>query len=343
MLKKTVVRLNGGINHVMTESQSNAYWFSLGTKMTELVHSVPILGQPYAITRSRLSAITKVYRERYVCDLISLKELFHSIGEKLAGLQINGTPTFSFLISYSDQTHQDGNSNDLPGLSAIPIGKQTERIVMKWMVKHSLEDFENELTISVRIANPINPLVYLQAALSKTPSDLDNMEFELGFTCVTVDGATQSYADEVFLRVKNWMEARKKPHAYIDIKTLYSKYEWWIDQLSASLFPLLVIAALSFYMASKLSQPQQITATPILVGLFFLIQTIGRKFNGKMSVWAKRTDYMTIFAITNGDQDLITKNEAKARNSFLKLLASVAGNLILNTIAGIFCWWLVGA
>lgn len=311
--------------------------------MNELAHAVAIFGRPYAITRSRLGAITKVYPERYICDLGSLKELFQSIGEKLAGLKVKGTPSFSFLISFSDQTHRDGVATDLSGLTTIPIGKQTERTVMRWVVKHDIEDFENELTITVRISNPINPLVFLQAALSKTPSDLDNMEFEMGSTCVTVDGAGQGYADEIFLRVKSWMEARNKPHPFIEIEKIYSKFEWWIDQLSVSLLPLLVIAALSLYMASKVTQPQQITSIPILMALFFVIQAVGRKLNGKMSVWAKKSGHMSVFAITNGDQDAITKNAASAKNGFLKLIGSGALSFSLNIAAGIVCWWLVGA
>jgi hypothetical protein len=198
--------------------------------MDEHINTEAILGRPYTITRSRLGAIAKVYKERYIYYLVSFKELFQSIGKKLAGIKAKAMPEFSFLISFSDQTHRDGAAGDLQGLSTISIGKQTEWMVMRWLVKHDIEGTENELFITILISNPINPLIFLQAALSKSPSELDNMEFEMGFTCVTVDGASQGYAEEVLLRVKNWMEARNKPHPFIEIENFYSTYEWWIDQ-----------------------------------------------------------------------------------------------------------------
>lgn len=311
--------------------------------MDELINTVAILGRPYAITRSRLGAITKVYKERYICDLAALKELFQSIGEKLAVVKVNEIPAFSFLISFSDQTHHDGVSSDLQGLATIPIGKQTERTVMRWLLKHDIDGATNELSITIRISNPINPLIFLQAALSKSPSELDNMEFEMGSTCVTVDGASQCYADEVFLRVKNWMDARNKPHPFIEIEKFYSAHEWWIDQVNVSLMPLLVITALSLYVAGKVSQTGQITAIPILIALIFMLRTAGRDLNMKMADWAKRSGYMSLFAITNGDHDAMTKNAAKAKNGFLKLIVSGIIGFCLNVAAGLVCWWLIGA
>lgn len=311
--------------------------------MDDLANTVAILGRPYTITRSRLGAITKIYKERYICDLSALKELFHSIGEKLAGIQVKGTPEFSFLISFSDQTHRDGAAGDLQGLATIPTGKQTERTVMRWLLKHDISGVENELSITIRISNPINPLMVLQAALSKSPNELDNMEFELGSTCVTVDGAGQAYADEVFLRVKNWMEARNKPHPFLEIEKFYSRYEWWIDQLNCSLMPLLVITALSLYLGEKVSQSQQVTAIPILIALFFVIKTVGQRLNGSMADWAKRSGYMSIFAITHGDNDAITKNAASAKNGFIKLVSSGILSFLMNIAAGLVCWWLVGS
>ena len=309
--------------------------------MNELVSTVAILGRPYSITRSRLGAITKVYTERYICDLSALKELFQSIGEKLSGLTPKETPAFSFLISFSDQTHHDGATSQLQGLTTLPTGKQTERTVMRWAVKHDIDGIENELSITIRISNPINPLVYLQAALSKSPNEIDNIEFEMGSTCVTVDGSTQGYADEIFLRVKNWIEARNKPHAFIEIGKIYDRYEWWIDQLNASILPLLAVSALSLLSVNKLSQSEQVTYIPILICLFFILQTIGRKINSKMAGWAKRTTHISVFAITNGDNDAITKLAARAQNSAIKLILSGISSFALNLAASIICWWLL--
>ncbi|MFN7938512.1 MAG: hypothetical protein U0R19_34610 [Bryobacteraceae bacterium] len=206
--------------------------------MEDLTNTVAVLGKPYAITRSRLGAITKVYVAQYVCDARALRELFQTIGEKLNAVPKAQTPKFSFLISFSDQTHHDGVPEDLRSMSPIPVGKETERVVIKWVVVHKIDEVDNELSVTIRISNPVNPLVLLQAALSKSPSDLDNFEFERGSTCVTVDGAVQGFADEVFLRVQRWIEARNKPHSALSVDKVYSKYEWYIDQsdsLSASI------------------------------------------------------------------------------------------------------------
>ena len=163
--------------------------------MNDLTNTVTTLGKPYTITKSRLAAITKVFDDKYICDLGSLREIFDHIAEKLAPLSPKKDPEFSFLISYADKTHQDGVVDDLNNLNQIPTGKQTDRVVMRWSVVHDVNGEDNDLSITIRISNPINPLVFLQAALSKSPNEIDNVEFEMGSTCVTVDGAGQSYAD----------------------------------------------------------------------------------------------------------------------------------------------------
>jgi hypothetical protein len=191
--------------------------------VNELSKAVAILGRPYSVTRSRLGAITKVYNDKYVCDLNALKEIFTSMGEKLSQLAPTAPPQFSFLISFSDQTHFDGVTKDIEALATIPVGKQTQRVVMRWVIQHTLEGESNELSVTLRVSNPLNPLVYLQAALSKAPNEIDNMEFEMGATCVTVDGAGQAYADEIFLRIRNWLEARNRLHPYLEVAPVYRK------------------------------------------------------------------------------------------------------------------------
>ena len=310
--------------------------------MNDLSTSVAVLGRPYAVTHSRLGAITKIFQERYLCDLSSMKELTRSIGEKLSELKIQGTPAFSFLISFSDQTHHDGPMQDLQSLTTIPIGKKTERVVMRWIVTHELEGAPNELSVTIRISNPINPLVFLQAALSKSPNEIDNIEFEMGSTCVTVDGAGQAYADEIFLRMSKWLEARNKPHPFVEIGKFYSKYEWWIDELTHSLLPLLVVGSLSLLLA-KYFASAQLTALPVLIGIFFVIRTVAGKINSRMGWWAKRSSTLSLFAITNGDQDAITKMAAVAKNSLIKLVVVGVLNFGLNVAAGVFCWWLLVA
>ena len=307
--------------------------------MNDLSHSLALLSKPYSLTRSRLGAITKVYGERYICDVNSLRELFHLIVEKLAQIQPTKPPSFSFLISFSDRTHQDGVLPDLGAGACIPIGKQTERIVMKWVISHEVDGEANELAITVRISNPINPLVFLQAALSKAPGDLDNFEFESGSTCATVDGAGHAYAEEIFLRIKNWLEARNKPHPFVDIYKMYDRFEWWIDEFNRSLLPFLAIGACSLYSASHYQIKEQLAIAPLLVALFTILRAFGGTINSKMAKWAHYTHQVSVFLVTNGDQDAVTKMAAKARNGVMKLACSGIASLLLNLLAGWMCWY----
>lgn len=309
--------------------------------MNDLENNIAILGKPYTITSSRLGAITKVYNDSYICDLSSLKELLQSLGEKLAINQEIKIPEFSFLMSYSDKTHQDGITPDFREVSSIPTGKLTDRIVMRWAIFHSIDGIENELSVTVRISNPINPLIFLQAALSKSPNEIDNMEFEMGATCVTVNGSTQIYADEVFLLIQKWIDARNKPHAFIHVKEIYEKLEWYIDQFNRSLFPLLITALFSFLMYKYVSADKHTVVIPILIALFFVVRSVANKINHKMAEWADRSKYMGLFQITNGDIDCVTKMASRAKNGAFKLISVSIFSLALNITAGIFCWWLL--
>lgn len=311
--------------------------------MDNLKKAVATFGKPYAITRTRLGAITKIFEEKYICDVPAMKELFHTIGDKLGGIAYTQTPTFSFLISFSDQTHHDGVTADLNSLTSIPIGKQTERVVMRWSLIHKIDEVDNELSVTIRISNPINPLMFLQAALSKSPSDLDNAEFEMGSTCVTVDGGVQGFADEVFLRVQKWIEARNKPYTFLPVHEVYTKYEWLLDQLSVSILPLLTVSYLSFAVAKRGDSSLQLTMTPIIIALFLVIQTFGRRINIKMARWANNSRYISLFQLTNGDSDALTKQAAKAKNSALKLIVSSISAFAINILAGLACWWITRA
>lgn len=311
--------------------------------MNDLTGTLAVLGKPYSLTKSRLGAITKVYEDRYMCDLSALKELFSAIGEKLSQIPNASKATFSFLISFSDKTHHDGVTSDLQELKNIPIGKQTERIVLNWNLSHTIETEQNEVSITVRISNPINPLIYLQAALSRSANDIDNFEFEEGFTCVTVDGTGRRYADEVFLCVQNWLDARNKPHAFTSIHQTYLKHEWAFDQINVTLFPVLVACAVSIYSYSELTRPAQVALAPLIVVAFLVISKVGGKVAMKMRRWAQKASELTLFQITNGDEDLLTKMAARSKNSLIKFVSSCVVSLVLNVAAGVACWLLTGA
>jgi len=306
--------------------------------MNELVNSIAVLGKPYSVTKSRLGAITKIYEQQYLCDHRALQEIFQALGEKLSAITPIKTPEFSFLISFSDRTHHDGVTKDLQQLARIPTGKQTERVVMRWLIDHMIDGVENQLTITIRIANPINPFMFLQAALSKSANDLDNFEFETGSTCVTVDGADQRYADEVFLLVQKWIDARNKPHPFIRVQELYVKYEWMIDQISFSILPFISVCAGTFAVGKYLSFRHQIIAIPILLAGFFVVRSLSRKVNQKMAEWARRASTLSVFLLTNGDDDAVTKAAARSKNSVIKLSVAGALNFLLSLLSGYICW-----
>ncbi|HWV14630.1 MAG TPA: hypothetical protein VN030_04290 [Cellvibrio sp.] len=306
--------------------------------MNELQNSVAILGKPYTVTRSKLGAITKIFNQKYTCDLTALKELFQSIGEKLSRSNPQETPKFSFLISFDDKTHHDGISTDFQNLTTLATGKLTDRVVLQWSIIQEIDGMENELSITVRVANPINPLMFLQAALSKSPSELDNSEFESGATCVTVNGATQSYSDEIFLIIERWTEARNKPYTSVKVSKTYERFEWYIDQFNSSILPTLVVSGLSFWLAGQVNEKKYVSLVPLFFGLFYLTHSISQKINAKMAYWARKSSYLGIFQITNGDVDSITKMMSAAQNGAIKLIISTLFSLILNIIAGIICW-----
>lgn len=308
--------------------------------MNDLTQPVTILSKPYTLTRSKIGAVTKVFKEKYICDPNSLRELFERVGEKLEQLKPIETE-FSFLISYSDQTHHDGVIADLHNLKLIPTGKQTERVVLQWTANHLIDGEENETSLTLRISNPINPLVYLQAALSKSANDIDNIEFEMGSTCVTVNGAGQMYAEEVFHSIKQWIESRNKPHAFLSIHKLYGKYEWLIDELSPSFLPLLLLGASSLAAHKYLDLKTLVAVSPILFGLFVVARDYGRILNSKMVYWANKSKTFSMFLLTNGDSDALSKVAASSKNSCIKLGVSSFFSLLLNIAAGIICYILL--
>ena len=86
---------------------------------------------------------------------------------------------------------------------------------------------------------------------------------------------------------------------------------------------------------------KQLTAAgPLIVITFFVARNLGRKLNSMMDMWARRTRYLSLFQLTNGDQDAVTKLAAKSMNSLYKLVGSTAGTFLLNIGAGIICWLL---
>lgn len=301
--------------------------------MNEVANIDALVGKPYSVTRSRLGAVTKLFEDKYICDLGAIKELMQSIGEKASEISHARCPEFTFLISFDDKTHRDGVLQDLDDWKSIPIGKKTDRVVMRWDAYQDINGVENNVSVTVRISNPVNPLIYLQAALSKSPNEIDNMEFELASTCVTVNGARQAYADEIFLLVQNWIKARKKPHSFLGVGEVYRNHSGVFNSINSSVIPLVSVSVISIAVSRRLGVDDQITIMPMIIGFFFVIRSFAKWLNKKMVRWSAKSQNISLFEITNGDKDNLTRIAAQANNSAAKLIgawvfsftASVAG------------------
>lgn len=167
------------------------------TQLERLDTYAGVMSRPYAQTRSRLGTTTKLFDKKFLCNEQGIYDLNESLAEKLRQLK-PASGGFQYLLSFGDNTHFE--HTDLGALNGATknSGKTTDRAVLKWIVKHDIDHEENELTVIVRITNPINPLVFLQAALSKSAEDIDNLEFEGGAVSVSVDGAGQVLSEEIF-------------------------------------------------------------------------------------------------------------------------------------------------
>ncbi|ACB75216.1 hypothetical protein [Opitutus terrae] len=300
-----------------------------------------VLARPYSLTRSRLGTETKIFSERYLCTPGSIAVLCESISTKLQSL----TPKaggFSYLLSFSDRTHLDKSDLGFLCKSTIDTGKTTERLVLKWIVTHDINGEDNELTVVIRIANPINPLLFFQAALSKSPQDIDNVDFELGSTCVSVSGAGQILCDEFFGLVHRWIEARDKPYSFIGIDAFVKKHGRKIAFLNRFLLPYILLAGtmlVSGGLETKFGcAPEQVLILALL--LFFVSRDLGLAVNKKVEQWAQNLFKFSIFQITTGDNDLVTKLVAKSKNSSLKLCGSVVYAFAINIGASAVFWWL---
>ena len=309
--------------------------------MSTLIQTTAPLSRPYIYKKSRLTATTKVYTAKYVCDLKAIKLLLDKANEKLLEKSRIEDQEFNFLISFTDNTHSDGEIGDILNDINLDTDKKTERIVMNWKIVYYEANSLNELEVTVRISNPINPLAFLQAALSKNPNEIDNIEYELGSTCVTVEGADQAYAEELFLRINSWLEARTKPYKSLDVSGFYKKYEWFLDQSIISLIPIFLTTIISFYFSKNIDIKTQLALVPVFVASFFVLKSIGVKIVNRMTVWARRADFVGLFNITEGDKGYMNEMLSNAQNGSMKVVATLIISVIINIGSGVICWYLI--
>jgi hypothetical protein len=243
---------------------------------------------------------------------------------------------FQYLISFTDSTHYENNNLNTLEEKISTSSKSTEKLILNWVVGHEFDGIENELSITVRISNPMNPFAVLQAAMSRDHSDADRLEFEDGAVSVSINGATQNTAEEIFALVARWASACPQPQSITGINETINKHIGKIEFLNYWVFQILfTICAFLFLkkFSADLLQPYSFLA---FVGFMF-IRNASQHFNSKINYWCKVSKKFSVFMITGGDNNQQTKIAAKSKNSTIKLVLSVVFSLALNVIAGYFC------
>ena len=293
------------------------------------------LPHPFVFTRSRLGSNTKLIDTKFICGPIQLNNLYESMGEKILSFQPKKAG-FQYLISFTDNTHYEDNSLDALEKRISSSSKSTDKLILNWVVGHDFEGIENELSITVRISNPMNPFVVLQAAMSRDHSDVDRLDFENGSVSVSINGATQNTAEELFAIVARWALACPQPQSIIGINKTIKKHFKKIEFLNYWVFQILYTVCAFFFLkyhAADLLQPYSFLA---LVGFFF-IRSASQYLNQNINYWSDASLKFSVFSITGGDNNQQTKIAAKSKNSTIKLILSVIFSLFLNLIAGYFC------
>lgn len=311
--------------------------------MTELSHestSSDIMARPFAVTRSRLGVVTKLFDTNFLCNESSVYDLYGAICEKLNYLRPERS-AFQFLISFDDKTHFEHHDIKRLAHAITNNSKVTDRLILKWMITHKLEpsDEPNELTLIVRIANPVNPLMFLQAALSKSVQDIDNLEFEGGSVSVSIDGAGQTTAEEIFAIVGRWIESRPQPQYITSLHHVISNHREKIAFANYWLLP--ILGACIFFLVLWKHTPDRLL-TPVLFSAVianYYVRAIASKMNEKIRRWCRFSLMLNMFSLTGGDTNQQEKIAAKSKNSSIKLIIVTTCTFVLNVAAGIIASW----
>lgn len=292
------------------------------------------LPSPYLVTRTRLGSNTKLIDEKFTCETRELFNLHDSIGEKISSFHPKKIG-FQYLISFTDNTHYEHSQLNIIEEKISNSNKITEKLILNWVIGQEIEGVENELSITVRISNPVNPFAVLQAVMSRDHSDADRLDFENGSVSVSINGATQNTSEEIFAIVARWASACPQPQGITVINGIIKRhiskiqfFNYWVFQI---IFTLSAFALLREH-AGDMLQPYSFLA---FVGFFFT-RSASRYFNSQISYWCHASGNFSVFNITGGDRKQQTKSFAKSSNSTIKLVISLFFSLSLNLIAAYF-------
>lgn len=296
------------------------------------------LCKPYIITRSKLGSTTKVIERDFVCNLNDLERLFSMVGEKVKSYQ----PTkagFQYLISFSDCTHLENNSIHSLYQAVEGSDKCTDKVIFNWIIAHEIDNLENEMSITVRISNPMNPFVMLQAALSKNHSEADGLDFEDGSISVSIHGATQTSSEEVFAIVGRWAKGCTQPKSVTGSNIFISKHIKKLRFINRWILPVLFASICIIYLAS---QSGDILHALTLAGFvsFLLLRDATALFNHQIEKWAHFSTRFSLFSLTGGDHNQQSAYIAISSKSNTKLILATIGSFTLNLAAGAVIWYL---
>jgi len=303
------------------------------SELVDLQELAPALSKPYVVTRSTLGATTKVLRDKFICTPNQVHRLHESIGEKIVSFQPSKAG-FQYLLSFTDNTHYENNDLDSLAKTVENSGKKTEKLILNWMIGHEYEGVENEMSITVRISNPVHPLVMLQAAMSQDHNDTDSLEFEMGSVSVSINGATQNTSEEIFSIVKRWIASCPQPASVTGLNNVICEHMGKISFINYWFFPIIFSVCCYFILTGF---PQEIVVEYSFLAFvaFMTIRVASQHINNQIEEWASSSRKFSMFLLTGGDQNQQTKISAKSKNSSLKLFFSVSASFLINVAAGI--------
>lgn len=287
---------------------------------------------PYKITKSVLGTTTKILNDKFICSSKELQILFSSFRDKID--YFNPTDVgFQYLISFTDKTHYENDNLSLLERNLSSTGKCTDKLVLNWNVVHDHAGEENELSITVRISNPINPFLMLQAALSRNPDDVDNIEMEMGSVFVSVTGATQAASEEIFELVGRWIDSCPQPQSITKLNSFLAEHREKVFFLNKWLLPVIYSYA-SFLFLQKQLLANAVAYSFLFLCGFLLLRSLVSIINRRIDQWCGRSKQFSLFMLTGGDDNQQTKLSARATNSTIKLVLSVIASFLINLSAG---------
>lgn len=294
---------------------------------------------PYKVSSGILGTSTKLMPDKFVLSEKELGLLFDKLRSKFSTFNPSEID-FLYLVSFTDRSHFE--HHDLKILHEVLNGsaKKTEKLSLTWTMKHQHDGIENSMLVTIRISNPINPFVMLQAALSKTPGDIENLEVEMSSVSISVQGATQDTSEEIFELVGRWVDACPTPQGITNINTIISNHRKKIKFMNFWVLPLLYsVACFSFLQEINFETASLNNVAPymfLMICGFMYLRTVTSNVNNWITEWCRSSRLFSLFMLTGGDKNQQTAYAASSMNSTVKLVASVILSFAVNVAAGIF-------